>query len=120
VAKLLDGKWLKGSAADPKLENVTEMTSIESVADELLTPEGAVKRVKGRTVDGQQTVGLRDKSDSDEGTLYVANADKAYPLLVGPDPGSDSQGRARFSNWEKVTVSAPPAAQVVDVDKLAS
>ncbi|MDQ1599133.1 MAG: hypothetical protein QOD68_607 [Actinomycetota bacterium] len=101
VAKLLDGKWLKGSAADPKLKNVTEMTSIESVTDELLTPEGAVKRVKGRAVDG--------------------HADKPHPLLVVPDPGSDSQGRARFSDWdEKVTVSAPPAAEVVDVDKLAS
>jgi len=55
------------------------------------------------------------------GTLYVANADKPYPLLVVPDPGSDSQGRARFSDWDqKVTVSPPPAAQVVDVDKLAS
>jgi hypothetical protein len=121
VAKLLDGKWLKGSAADPKLKSITEMTSRESVADELLTPEGAVKRVKGRTVDGQETVGLHDKADSDEGTLYVANADKAYPLLVVPDPGSDSQGRAEFSDWdEKVTVTAPPAAQVVDVDKLDS
>ena len=45
-----------------------------------------VKRVKGRTVDGQETVGLHERADSDE----------------------------------KVTVTAPPAAQVVDVDKLAS
>jgi hypothetical protein len=80
-----------------------------------------VKRVKGRAVDGQETVRLHDQAASDEGTLYVANADKPYPLLVVPDPGSDSQGRARFSDWdEKVTVSAPPAAEVVDVDKLAS
>jgi hypothetical protein len=121
VAKLLDGKWLKGSASDPKLKSFAELASMDSVADELLTPEGKVKRVKGRTIDGQQAVGLHDTADSDKGTLYVANAEKAYPLLVVPDPGSDSQRRAEFSNWdEKVTVSAPPAAQVVDVDKLAS
>ena len=121
VARLMDGKWLKGSASDPKLKKFAELASLDSLIEELLQPDGKVTRVKGRNVDGQQTVGLHDTAESENGTLYVANADKAYPLLVVPDPGSDSQGRAEFSDWdEKVTVSAPPAGQVVDVDKLAS
>jgi hypothetical protein len=98
-----------------------ELASIESVVDELLTPEGKVERAKGRRIGGQRTIGRHDTADSGEGTLYVADAKRAYPLLALSDPGSESQGRAEFSDWdEKVTVTAPPAAQVVDVDKLAS
>jgi hypothetical protein len=121
AAKLLDGKWVKGSGSDPIVKSFSKFVSLDSVTVGLLGHDRKVERVKGRTIDGQQTVGLHDLTEPENGTFYVANAEKPYPLLVVPDAGSDSQGRAVFSDWdEKVTVSPPPEAQVVDFDKVAA
>jgi len=52
------------------------------------------KWVKGRTVDSQETVGLREKGTQDPGTLYVAQSDKPYPLLVVPDAKPKARPRS--------------------------
>ncbi|HTE73164.1 MAG TPA: hypothetical protein VK640_08195, partial [Actinomycetes bacterium] len=52
------------------------------------------KWVKGRTVDSQETVGLREKGTEDPGTLYFAQSDKPYPLLVVPDAKPKARPRS--------------------------
>ena len=89
--------------------------------DELLehdAGDGKLVRVKGRQVEGQDTVGLRKNGREDAGSLYVAQSEKkAYPLLVVP-VGKGADGKA-FSDWDaEVTVEAPPADQVVGPDEL--
>ena len=120
AAELFTGKWVKASVSDDNFADIAEFTDKDEFLDELLErdgDDGTLTRVKGRTVDGQETVGLREKGTEDPGTLYVAQSDKPYPLLVVPE--DKAEGQAEFSEWgEPVDVTAPPEDQVVDIDEL--
>jgi hypothetical protein len=120
AAELFTGKWVKASVSDDNFADIAEFTDKDEFLDELLErdgDDGTLTRVKGRTVDGQKTVGLAEKGTEDPGTLYVAASDKPYPLLVVPE--DKAEGQAEFSEWgEPVDVTAPPEDQVVDIDEL--
>ena len=120
AADLFAGKWVKGSLSDDGFSQFASFTDKDKFLDDLLerdSDDGTLTRVKGRTVDGQATVGLREKGNEDPGTLYVAQSDKPYPLLVLPEDAAD--GKAEFSEWGKpIEVTAPPEGEVVDIDEL--
>jgi hypothetical protein len=71
AADLLADKRVKGSVSDPGFSDFSEFVDKDDFLDELLDRDGdgTLTRVKGRTVDGQQTVGLREKGTDDPGTL---------------------------------------------------
>ena len=120
AAELFSGKWVKGTTSDSNFAGFTEFTDKDKFLEELLErdgDDGTLTRVKGRTVDGQKTVGLAEKGTEDPGTLYVAASDKPYPLLLVPE--DSAEGQAEFSEWgEPVDVTAPAEDQVVDIDEL--
>ncbi len=75
--------------------------------DGLIEPEGSVTKGEITTVNGQPAITL---SDSD-GKLNIALQGKPYPLDL-----TDAKGnKIEFSDFDaSVTITAPPAADVVD------
>lgn len=116
-AKEAKGKWLKAKPDDARMEQFTGLTSMDSAFDDMLSPDGKMKKVEGKDVDGTPTVGLDDGSDEDSGILYIAAKGPAYPLLIEPKKGP---GSFQFTEWnEKVEIAVPASDQVIDLAKLA-
>jgi hypothetical protein len=111
-------KWLKTKAGSGGAADFSTLTSMDTFFGDALKPDGAVTLVDGKEVDGKQTVGLQDsKTGSDKGILYIAAEGQPYPLLV--TSGASSTDGLHFFEWNKpVTVTAPPADQVVDQSEI--
>jgi hypothetical protein len=117
VAQILTGKWLKDDKNKPQFGDLGEILALDKILDEGLKPEGTMSIVKGRDVGGQATVGLLDTSTKgdDEGTLYIADAVEALPLLAVSAEGE----QITFAEWgDPVTVAAPPKDLVIDIAEL--
>jgi hypothetical protein len=117
VAQILTGKWLMDDKLDPQFGDLAEILDLDKFLEEGLKPEGTISIAKGRDVGGQATVGLLDTSakGGNEGTLYIADADKPFPLLAVNAKGEEMA----FSEWgASVTVAAPPEDLVIDIAEL--
>jgi hypothetical protein len=116
-----------GAQADGTIQLVGQQLELRLVddvfylkADEAFWADNAGAEVAKLTVGKWfKGFGLREHGGEGSGTLYVAQSEKkAYPLLVEPVAKADS-AQATFSDWNaKVTVTAPPDDQVVDLDEL--
>jgi len=118
AAELLKGRYLKVPASTPNFAELSSLTDLRKNAKELLAPDGTVTKAERKTVRGVDAIGLKS---SKGGTLYVAVRGEPYPLEVipGADGKSDETGSLEFLDYGvPVTVTAPPAEQVVDVSKL--
>jgi hypothetical protein len=113
AAKLLKGKWLKGSATTGDLASLADLTDMDKLFAAALKPDGTVSKGKETTVDGQDVIELKS---SDGGSLYVATTGEPYPVELEQKSG-DSTGAVHFDEWnEPVSVTAPKNA--VDIAKL--
>ena len=108
VLALIKGKYLKIPATDERFKQFTQITD----PDELLKPEGNLSKGQTKTINGKPAIGLVD--DKDKSTLYISTVDEPLPLRVEDESGSGLD----FTYDEAVTVTAPPAAEVVDASKL--
>lgn len=112
-AALLEGKWLSIPADNPQATPFRGLVSLETFFDGLLTPESTPTKVAPKDVNGVRSVGLK----TDAGTLWVATTGEPYPVAIEPAEGQ--QGSVTMTDWNApVTITAPPADQVVDVTKL--
>jgi hypothetical protein len=117
----LTGKWVEVPASQPAVTNLLGVADLRTGLGGVLLPKGSVAFGPSKAVDGHPTVALVETSSSGGGTVYVAADGTPYPLLIESAPGSGSSSSARFSEWDQpVTVTAPPAAQVIDVRKATS
>lgn len=118
AVKLIGDRYIKAKATDERFKEIANFVNLEGFVEQLLTPEGTIKRVDGKPVDGVRTVGLLDQDKQNGGTMYVADEGTPYPLLL-ESPSAGQQGNVRLSDWDAdVTVAAPPDDQVVDLGKL--
>jgi hypothetical protein len=118
AAKLLAGKYLKGSATDPKLKDLAAFTSLTEMATNFLEPTGKITKGERKVVRGVPAIGLVDNA-KDGGVMYIALRGEPLPLQLAPLANSKEQGTLDFLDYGKpVEVTQPPAAQVVDLDKL--
>lgn len=118
AAKLLVGKYLKGSATDAKLKDLADFTSLSEMATNFLDPGGKISKTERKTIRGMPAIGLLDDS-ADGGVMYVSLQGEPYPLQLTPGPKSTEQGTLDFLDYGKpVELTEPPADQVVDLDKL--
>lgn len=119
VATLLSGKWIKMPIQQKDFGDFNSMTDLATFVTEGLVPEGTLTRVDGKTVDGVETVGLDDGTKEGAGVLYISTGTPPYPLLSEPAAGSTSTDRIAFTEWDApVTITAPPADEVIDIAKL--
>jgi hypothetical protein len=117
AAKLLSGKWLKGTTEDPKLKDLASFTDLSTLAAQFLKPGGTLTKDQKKTVNGTAAIGLKDAS-KDGGILYVATTGEPYPLQLVPTEAGQ-EGQVDFLDYGKpVDLKEPPAAETIDVKKL--
>jgi hypothetical protein len=121
LAKLVAGRYIKGPLTDPRLTGFTQLTSLKDFTANVLDPSGSISRVDGKPIDGVPTVGLRNDNKDNGGTLYVADEGEPFPLLIEALTGRSDTGNLRMKEWNAdVTITPPPADQVIDLSKLGS
>lgn len=121
AATLLVGKWIKMPITQKDFGDFNSFTDLGTFVKESLAPDGAVTRVEGKPFDGVETVGLSDGTGTDAGVMYVSTGDTPFPLAIEPGPTAKAAAGdgIRFSDWDAaVTITAPPADEVVDISKL--
>jgi len=108
ILNAIKGKYLKINANDDRFKEFTKLTDPE----EILKPEGNISKGAAKTINGTPAIGLVDEKD--KSTLYIATVGEPLPLRV-----EDQTGNALdFTYDEAVTITAPPAAEVVDASTL--
>lgn len=118
VAELLQGRWVKVSAADAKEEGMDALCD----ADLLLEPADSAKvgltRGPDTTLDGAKAAVLTKKTGGEETTFYVATEGEPYLLKFTSTGGKEPQS-VQFSAFNTpITITAPPADQIIDPAKL--
>jgi hypothetical protein len=115
AARLLQGKWLKGSAEHGALASFASLTDLGKLIDGTLDIHGTLSYAGGTTIDGQKAVAVRDLIE--DGTLYVAATGTPYPLEIIKD--GTGAGKLVFDKWNQpVTLEAP--ADAIDINQLQS
>lgn len=113
AARLLRGKWLKGSAAHGPLASLASLADLGNVIDSTLGDHGPLSRAAPATLSGQRAVGVTDAAN--DGTLYVATSGAPYPLEIR----KSGAGRIVFDRWNKpVSLQAP--ANAININQLHS
>ncbi len=111
------GRYIKATATTPGFDNFAGLLDLVEFEKGVLSPTGKISRVDGKAVGGVPTVGLKDaEAKEGGGILYIADRGEPYPLQIIPTSGP---GVVTMSEWDvPVTVTAPPADQVVDAKSL--
>jgi hypothetical protein len=104
AARVLQGKWLRGSNARGPLASFASLTELRKLLSATLAGHGALSHGSTTTVNGQQAVGVTDVAGG--GTLYVASTGTPYPLeIVKRGTG----GKLVFDRWNQpVSLAVPP------------
>jgi hypothetical protein len=114
--KAAAGTWVKMPADTPGLSSLLEISDLSSGMGTVLKAKGTLSLGTPKVVDGKQTVALVDSDPTGGGTLYVSAEGTPYPLLIEPASGSKDNASAKFTEYDvPVTVTPPPAADVVEV-----
>jgi hypothetical protein len=115
AARLLHGKWLKGSTERGALASFAPFANLDKLIDSTLASHGALSRAGTTTVEGQKAIGVSDLVNG--GTLYVATTGTPYPIEIVKD--GVGVGKLVFDRWNKpVTLEAPTYA--INVNQLQS
>jgi hypothetical protein len=113
TAKVLAGKYLKTTASDDRFIDLTDFTDLQKSAYDFLDLSGPLSKGSRKTVVGIPAIEVVDKGQ-DGGTLDVATTGQPYPLSI-----QSPSDELTFSEYGRpVSVTQPPAAQVVDADSL--
>jgi hypothetical protein len=113
AARVLRGKWLKGSAKTGALASLASLADLRKLLDGTLAGHGALSRGASASIDGQKAVGVTDAAG--DGTLYVAATGTPYPLeIVKAGP---SGGRIVFDRWNQPVSLAVPT-NAINVEQL--
>lgn len=115
IVKLIAGRYVKAAITSPGFKDFAGLLNLVEFVKGVMSPDGAVRRVAGKPVDGVPTVGLKDEAKNG-GFLYVSDRGAPYPLRLEPSAGA---GGITMSDWDAdVAISAPAAADVIDVSEL--
>jgi hypothetical protein len=113
AARLLQGRWLRGSNTVGPLASFTSLTNLRKLLSGTLAGHGALSRATSTTVEGRRAVAVSDASGG--GTLYVASTGTPYPLEIvkrGPNGG-----KLVFNRWnQSVSLAVPP--NPIDISQL--
>ncbi|WP_254705790.1 hypothetical protein [Streptomyces vilmorinianum] len=120
MAELFKGRWMK--MTDKNAGELADLCDLDKMVKEMDKDRADRKGMtKGADADvnGQPAVTLtKKKSNGETLTMYVAKEGEPY-VLKTVEVGGDEPGTLVFSDFNKpVTVTAPPADQVMDPDKL--
>ncbi|WP_405857362.1 hypothetical protein OG361_26310 [Streptomyces sp. NBC_00090] len=120
MSALLKGRWMKMPAGGEGPDAFCDLKTIVKDMDEE-TPRKGMTRGADADVDGTPAVTLTKKGTKGETTTFYVAKDSAKPYVLRVvEAGGKEPGTVTFSEYDKpVTVTAPPADQVVDMAELA-
>lgn len=112
-AAALEGKWLSVPKDNPAAQSFAGLGSVKEFVDTTLATPADLKKLPTKDVGGTEAVGLQ----SEQGTLWIATTGEPYPLEITAPEGAS--GTLTMSNWNApVTITPPPADEVVDISTL--
>ncbi|CAM5434477.1 hypothetical protein [Streptomyces narbonensis] len=120
MTALLKGRWMKMPAGDEGPDAFCDLKTIVKDMDED-TPRKGLTRGEDADVDGTPAAVLTKKGTKGETTTFYVAKDSAKPFVLRVvEAGGKEPGTVTFSDYDKpITVTAPPANQVVDMAELA-
>ncbi|MXG29064.1 hypothetical protein [Streptomyces sp. YIM 132580] len=120
---ILDGRYMKAKADDPRLLTVTEVCDLDTFR-ELITDNpdatGSGTLTKGREteVDGTPVIPVTRTQGNERLTVDVATEGEPYPVRITVR-GADEEGTVSFSGFGRpVPAGTPAASETVDVTAL--
>ncbi|MFB8102751.1 hypothetical protein ACFC3O_07930 [Streptomyces sp. NPDC056007] len=120
---ILDGRYMKAKADDPRLLTVTEVCDLDTFR-ELITDNpdatGSGTLTKGREteVGGTPVIPVTRTQGSERLTVDVATEGEPYPVRITVR-GADEEGTVSFSGFGRpVPAGTPAASETVDVTAL--
>ncbi|WP_411081380.1 hypothetical protein [Streptomyces sp. cmx-18-6] len=120
---ILDGRYMKAKADDPRLLTVTEVCDLDTFRELITDNRDAADRgtlTKGREteVDGVAVIPVTRAQGDERLTVYVATEGEPYPVRIGVR-GPDVEGTVTFSGFDRpVPTETPSADETVDVTAL--
>ncbi|MDQ6687144.1 MAG: hypothetical protein M3Z50_05965 [Actinomycetota bacterium] len=112
IITVINGRWIKADPSAAQLKGLLNLASRKFVTDQVLSPNGTVKKGAPKTVNGVDCLTLSTK----DGSLYVDKQDAKPVELVGGSGGSS--GKVDFTYTSVTKPSAPAAKDVIDFAKL--
>jgi hypothetical protein len=116
VGKLLGGKYLVAPATHPDFKDLAGIADLKWMSEQLAN-DAPLTKGKHKNVRGTDAIGLVD-SGTDGGVLYVALQGQPYPLRLEPNDTGTGESIDYLDYGKPVTLTAPPASQVIDITKL--
>lgn len=119
VLPIVTGKWIKAPLTNPEFGKLGDAADKDKFVAQIFdnTTVAELSTTPGKTIDGHETIGLKDKDGS---TLYIAK-DDSRPLQIEPAANSKDSGKITFSQYGSAPEpTPPPAASTLDVSKLGS
>ncbi|MFH9262772.1 hypothetical protein ACH4KN_00750 [Streptomyces sp. NPDC017546] len=120
---ILDGRYMKASADNPRLLSVTEVCDLDTFRELISDNAGTADRgtlTKGEKteVNGAPAVPVTRTEDGERLTAYVAAEGTPYPVRITVR-NADEEGTVDFSGFDRpVPTATPPADETVDVTAL--
>ncbi|MFG2628116.1 hypothetical protein [Streptomyces sp. NPDC048473] len=123
-AAILNGRYMKGSADDPRLRDVANGCDLDTfqklVSDNADNDRGTLNKGRKTTLGGASVVPLTRLRDGQTLTTYVAATGKPYPLRITVR-GGGANAIVGFSAFDKpVPTATPPPDQTFDISALLS
>jgi hypothetical protein len=108
--RTLGDKWLL--LPESLAESLATFADPQAFVQAVLVPVGPVQSVGVSVIDGVPAVGVQFVDS--EATAWISGTGEPYPLLVERRGATATDGVLRFSDiGAQVTISAPPAADIV-------
>ncbi|MFF2331807.1 MULTISPECIES: hypothetical protein [unclassified Streptomyces] len=123
-AAILHGRYMKGSADDPRLRDLVsacDLNTFQSLVTDIADNDrGTLNKSRKTTLDGASVVPLTRLRDGRTLTMYVAATGRPYPLRVTMR-GDGANAAVSFSAFDKpVPTATPPPDETFDINALLS
>lgn len=120
---ILDGRYMKAKADDPRLLTVTEVCDLDTFRELITDNPDATERgtlTKGREteVNGAPVIPVTRTQGNERLTADIATEGEPYPVRITVR-GADEEGTVSFSGFDRpVPAGTPAASETVDVTAL--
>ncbi|MYR97920.1 MULTISPECIES: hypothetical protein [unclassified Streptomyces] len=120
---ILDGRYMKAKADDPRLLTVTETCDLDTFRELIkdnpdATERGALTKGRETEVNGAPVIPVTRTQGEERVTVYVATEGEPYPVRITVR-GADEEGSVSFSGFDRpVPARTPSADETVDVTAL--
>ncbi|MEU0355904.1 hypothetical protein [Streptomyces cyaneofuscatus] len=120
---ILDGRYMKAKADDPRLLTVTEVCDLDTFRELItdnpdVTERGTLTKGRETEVNGAPVIPVTRTRGNERLTVDVATEGEPYPVRITVR-GADEEGTVSFSGFDRpVPAETPAASETVDVTAL--